>query len=411
MIKITLLTACLFYVLASSFRQDAHTLKLTQQYELFGHHGGDLSNLPPPYTAVTQLNWSPDGQYLAAGDVGGWLHVWDMTTREKIYTNSLFKNWASLLRWTTNSQFLAVGSGFNSTGQVEPDLWIWRADGTTTQVPNPYTGMMNNMLWLDNQRLIYNNEDGNRMVLWDAVEQHSQIISDEVFVGISNPMRLSPDGRQLAAFSIKAELIVWETSTFKKVMSVPIDTLDWAVLGVEWSPNGKYLLNPVFLVDVSEQEFVTKFQENAGIASWSPDGRYIALNYWDSTLRQTRFKIKETSALLDVMQFEGFWGRWIQDSFMTNTGVLVNMQAQTQTTLSDVPLRYLYPLCDESYAVGVEGNRILVWNIETAALATQVEIPIDTTKNYVDKLSFSSDCRQLASVDKFGNIIIWKVEF
>ncbi|MGA2256703.1 MAG: protein kinase [Thermoguttaceae bacterium] len=188
------------------------------------------------------LAFSPDGRWLAAAHgEGGDIDLWDIAARRLVYKLSGHSAEVTALAWSTDSQRLA-SAGRDKTAH------IWRADNGQSEL------------------LIPTQLDSIKQVVWVA------------------------EGRQLA---IGGKL--WSTTDGREIR---------ALSALSWSADGRRFMDGFSLFDAANCKLIAPLQDQheynpSGAIAWSPDGRSIAMSgngaqikVWDAVTGKRAYSLQ-----------------------------------------------------------------------------------------------------------------------
>jgi len=124
-------------------------------YNLNGDSLSESGSLEGHRGAITSLSFSPDGKYLAAGDVQRDIFVWDVPSKTiKIQGWVFHSAKVNSVAWTPDSLHLASGS-------LDGNIFVWSIEDTSKriQIKGAHQGGVNVVLWLDNQTVASAGQD------------------------------------------------------------------------------------------------------------------------------------------------------------------------------------------------------------------------------------------------------------
>jgi WD40 repeat protein len=175
---------------------------------------------------VYDIVWSPDGKTLytsvsaMVSDCGGqceksvgWVKAWDMTTGKLAFEVDVGEDVVATLAVSTNGKWLAAGSGYWSVKVF---------DGVTGDeaARQPRTGSSYGMVWLEEDRLVYPADSGERdaqSLSFLDVKTGEQ--SDRFMQGFEdiNSLAWLPDGERLVTDSAGGTLSIWQARTGQRL--------------------------------------------------------------------------------------------------------------------------------------------------------------------------------------------------
>jgi len=156
-------------------------------------------------TAFTQVAYSPDGQQLAAANLGGKVIVWDADTGQEVYT-LVAANPISRVAFSPDGQRMA-----SDEWHQRIKIWNLKTRKELFTLPGHTTAVKDLVFSPDGQLLASAGEDGT-VKIWDvttAKEVRTIYAHGDVVTGVA----FSPDGRYLASASSDRTLKFWNPTT------------------------------------------------------------------------------------------------------------------------------------------------------------------------------------------------------
>jgi WD40 repeat protein len=168
-----------------------------------------------PQQWFASLSFSPGGQWLAAGDSGGWVTVWDVTTGKVVRTIGGHTGWVRSVRFSPDGRRLASGG---DDGSVL--VWEVATGGRCLSLRRPL-GIIFGLAWGPNGRWLasahYPLSEGlqrqprsSEVRVWDMATGAGRVV-----LGASDlrdcvyGLALSPDGGRLATAHQDGTVRVW----------------------------------------------------------------------------------------------------------------------------------------------------------------------------------------------------------
>ena len=232
--------------------QDFSYLPLWQVYLL----GKDLQNVNLAHAdlsksvfsdslaSIISIAFSPDGEWLVAGDTNGEIHIWQVADGQKIFA------------WKAH------------------DGWIWSVAFNS-----------------DREKLASSSEDGTVKV-WSVKEQQQLVHNFQLNRNRIWSVVWHPNGQQIASGGENGTVLIWDLRTHECVQT--LETNQKSIEPVAFSPDGQVLAcgsstdSAIHILDVNRGECLqTLVGHTNGIWSvvFSPDGQSLISGSSDTTVR------------------------------------------------------------------------------------------------------------------------------
>ena len=240
--------------------------------------------------ALGSNNWgvalSPDGHWLATGEVSGRVNVWDWTARRRVASFEVPFEWLGHLRFSRSGRYLWAMVLFNDWTS---GFRIWRTEDWR-EVPLA-SRQAADTWWADfspNDRLLATGHRSGAVRLWDFPSgQHETTFTNQA--GAVAAVLFSPDGGRLASTSFDGTVILRDLFAHREV--TVLRGHPGPVGGAAFSPDGRRLAtggagtkDAVRLWDLATQRELLSLQGEGELVfdhvAFSPDG---------STLMATSF--------------------------------------------------------------------------------------------------------------------------
>ena len=231
---------------------------------------------------VRDIDWSPDGRWIATSSSDSTVRVWDADNGDP--RSTLFGHAGEIVAadWSPDSTRLVTGSN-DGTAKV----WEIGDEGTREllSLPAQDTG---GGLWVafspDGNRIMTGDQQINAVKIWDVSRtgdaEWANLPADPHGLG---GVAFTPDGRVVASNG-DGSVTVWDAETGDASSTIGRSAGDRsavAVLAIEVSPNGSLIAAAgpeahVWDAQTGEDVFTLRLQGGVEDVAWSSDGRLLA---------------------------------------------------------------------------------------------------------------------------------------
>jgi WD40 repeat protein len=338
------------------------------------------------------IEFSPDSQMLAVGNVGNVVKIWQIHTNQHVATLSGHSTWVSTLNFSANGRLLITASGDRSA-------YLW--DTTTWQELYRWQGYSN---WIESvvfhpngTRLLAGGQDG-LIREWDLQTKKTiqRFAGHQLCVW---SVDYSRDGKLIVSGSADSTVKLWNAETGNLIRTLSAQQGD--VWKVQFSPNGRFIAGITM--------------DNTGVCLWSATGElYATLLGHTNVVRSLSFS--PDSQLLATASFDACWRLWD-----VKTGKLLGCYSGHTNWIWDIafsPDGRSIATCSADLTV-----RLWACPVVTERLALRAEEAIrrdvatgnllQTFEGHtleVHTVKFSPNGQYLATGSSDLTIIIWEIE-
>jgi WD40 repeat protein len=249
--------------------------------------GERVFTLQHPTTNIVDVQWSPDGNWVATTSADTTTRIWDATTGN--LRSTLFGHTGAVYTadWSPDSTHLVTGSA-DGTAKV----WAIAASGTqelfSLSAQDTRGGINGVAFSPDGQRVMTGDQASTAVKIWDVsrtgdAEWANLPGNPHVWSGVA----FSRDGRRLVASSGGGSVTVWDPQTWTALRTIdshgpPADPPGTDVNVLDVTSDGALIATggdktvKVWNAETGEEVFTVGHDEGVGDVSWSPDGTLLA---------------------------------------------------------------------------------------------------------------------------------------
>ena len=278
---------------------------------------------------ITDVSWSPNGQFLASASHDRTIRLWDPDTGKEVRKLEGHGEWVSRITWQPGGQRLATGGGGRN-------IHVWRgkrpeltleAFGGREFEPQAVFGVD----WSPDGLLLAAGGSRGLVEIWDCergellknLEGHSRDV---------NTVAWSPDGQVLASGSDDGTIRLWDIP--KGQTRSVLRGHSTFVHSLVWEHDGQYLVsgswdNTIRVWDPStglQRRVLEGHRQAVHYIALSADGRLLASKSNDSTVRFWRTDTWQNIAILPEPKDLGF----VAVAFHPQLPVLATLGPQDQ---------------------------------------------------------------------------------
>lgn len=364
--------------------------------------------------------FNANGQWLAAGDRTGEIHIWQVATGEKICT---LKSHHSIVR----SVAFHPSEDILASGGDDDKINLWRVpQGERIQSWMANCDRVNCLIWTADGGTLISSGFDQTIQLWKMTSDHP--IPETRLTGHQDHARavaISPNGRILASVSSDKILRIWDIAQ-RECLAV-LQEHQLSVYTVAYHPNGELLATAgadktVKLWDVRDPQQVRcvatliGHQAEVSAVAFSPDGQRLASGSYDQTVILWEIGEIENCQILTVCRGHGSWIHgiaWSCEGILASAGDAQTVKLWEGGTGQPLATWQSHSNGVDAIAVSPDqktfvsgGSDLRVWDLHSG----QVIKTLSRTGGRVWALAFSPDGKQLVTAGDERVLRVWDME-
>ena len=361
----------------------------------------------PDGVRFRRLDFSPDGKRLAVGGFDGKIRIWDVASKQWVFTFEAGKSLVDALDFSPDGQRLA------SAHRGKIDLWdVPNRRHIQTLKDDPRNPVYSIAFQPDGKLLAVPTRT---IELWDV---KSGVLVDILDGGISEDIvSFHPNGRRLASSGFQA-VRIWDVSIRKVVKQIDYED---AFLSMALSPDGRFFAAGKSVWDIStgQLKFTHSLDDSEGVYTldFQPNGNLLAVNerhavaLWNVLSGRLRGRIKVWEAFLGPLHFMPDGDALVKGSGADGIIRIWEIKNPWNPRLTHEyqfggVTNHLDVSSDGKFlAVAGRANLIKIWNLKTDQLATTLDVHLSA----IERIVFSPNSHLLASGDRDETVHLWKL--
>ena len=355
-------------------------------------------------STLTVADFSPNGQWMAAGSNAGTVTVWNLGNR-KIYSSGRHKGEVLTIQFSPNSRFLISGGADNyavgfDTQKGEEVFRVLHAD------------WVEDITFPESASWFVTASDDARVRIWDINTGKERLIMFQD--GAVTEVKISSDGKWIAATGDDKTVRVWSVYTGVEVLQVPLET-DGAVLG--FSNDNQRLISSDGAGDISIWDLsgisapvnYIQFDKLTWISKFAPSGDTLIAS---DANRVWLLNLKELTALgarpqgNSVLEFKNDIydlvispdSQFIGISTYGDEYIIYNLQSRTTKRVDPAGDAYALSFSADSsrFITGTIDGTIETWDVKTGGLTST----LSNTGENITSIASSAAGVAAATTDK-----------
>jgi WD40 repeat protein/ABC-type dipeptide/oligopeptide/nickel transport system ATPase subunit len=230
------------------------------------------------------IEFSPDSQMLAVGNVGNVVKIWNISTKQPVAILHRHTTWVATLHFSPNGRFLVTASGDRSICLWDTDTWqeLYRWQGYSNWIESVVFHPAGDKLLTGSQDGIVREWDLQTQQTIQTFTRHQSCIWSVDY---------SPDGCSVVSGGADSTVKLWNARTGNLVQTFSAQSGD--VWRVQFSPDGRFIAGVgmdgtrVYLWRSTGELFATLIGHHNIVRSlaFSPDSQLLATGSFDSYWR------------------------------------------------------------------------------------------------------------------------------
>jgi WD40 repeat protein/transcriptional regulator with XRE-family HTH domain len=366
------------------------------------------------FGGVLSIAFSPDGEFLAAGDSNGNIYLWRVESSQQVLIFRGHTNWVVSLAFSPDGQTLCSGS-------ADATVRLWNVEtGVYKKTLREHQDEVWSVVFSPDGELLASGSDDNTIRIWNVSTNKCLKIFTEHTSWVTS-LAFSPNGEMLASGSDDNTIRIWNVST-----SECIKTLEGHSGGVRTiaikadnqllaSGSEDHTIKLWNLTTGECLKTLTGHTNRVFSLAFSPKEDYIATschNYeiklWNLTTGECLKTFKEHSSWIFSIAFspkEGYLASSSHDQTVKLWNIDTGQVWKKFQGYSNQVLSVAYSSDGQRLASGSYDSKIRLWNINTGQILKEFQ----GHTNGVYSIAFSPQGNFLASGSGDKTVMLWEI--
>ena len=328
---------------------------------------------------VTQVNFSPDGNFILSSSFDGTAKVWEATTGKEI-AGMIFDDLVSGISASPDGKY-AVATSYDNTAKV------WEATTGKEIARMTFTNGVINSLFSPDGKFVISSGFDNTVNLWETAT--AKEVARWSFSSPAVNISISPDAQWLAIGDESGKVSIIDLSSNSLT---PITLLQYAtpVTTVSFSPDGRWLAsasqdNIAYVWDIKNQEKIPLLGTDGSmsILVFSPDSTWLAgsgndlIRLWDfQNFRNERIILHSNIGSITSMVFTSDAKNLVTVSGNQIAFLLLNIEKLIDSACVSAKRNLTHIEWQQYFVSGKEYRATCPqWPLESEATVTQIALP------------------------------------
>jgi WD40 repeat protein/transcriptional regulator with XRE-family HTH domain len=366
------------------------------------------------FGGVLSIAFSPNGEFLAAGDSNGDIHLWRVKSHQQIFVFRGHTNWVVSLMFSPDGKTLCSGSG-------DSTVKLWNVEtGVCKKTLREHQDEVWSVVFSPNGELLASGSDDNTIRIWNV--STSECL--KIFTGHTSwvtSLAFDSNGEMLASGSNDNTIRIWNVSTNECIKTLEGHSSGVRTIAIK--ADNQLLASgsedhTIKLWDVTTGECLktlTGHTHRVFSIAFSPKEDYIATschNYeirlWNLTTGECLKTFKEHSGWIFSIAFspkEGYLASGSNDQTVRLWNINTGQVWKKFQGYSNQVFSVAYSSDGQRLASGSYDSRIRLWNINTGQIFKEFQ----GHTNRVYSIAFSPQDNFLASGSEDKTVILWEI--